>query len=127
MAVMSEETPIDDPSRGAGNEKLEPAEDIGSELDLEIEEEAERGPLRAFFGLFLVPLLVVLVCVGVFVGFGWLAYDRQDVGDYLNDLRSSWKPRRAQAAYELAKVLIADPEALAGRPESRQERDSWVF
>ncbi len=85
------------------------------------EEEASRGPLRAFFGLFLVPLLVVLVCVGVFVGFGWLAYDRQDVGDYLNDLRSGWKPRRAQAAYELAKVLIADPEALAERPDTRQE------
>lgn len=90
-------------------------------IDEPEEEESSRGPLRAFFGLFLVPLLVVLVCVGVFVGFGWLAYDKQEVGDYLNDLRSGWKPRRAQAAYELAKVLIADPAALEGRPETRQE------
>ncbi len=81
----------------------------------------DRGPLRAFFGLFLVPLLVVLVCVGVFVGFGWIAYDQQDTQDYLNDLRSSWRPRRAQAAYELSKILTADPDALAGQPEVAAE------
>lgn len=85
--------------------------------ELDFDEQTGSGPLRAFFGLFLVPLLVVLVCVGVFVGFGWIAYDHQDTQDYLNDLRSSWKPRRAQAAYELSKILIADPEALAGQPE----------
>ena len=112
---MADETPIDEPA-GLDADHRETAA-----VDPEPEEEGDRGPLRAFFGLFLVPLLVVLVCVGVFVGFGWLAYDRQDVGDYLNDLRSGWKPRRAQAAYELAKVLIADPEALADRPDTRQE------
>ncbi len=77
--------------------------------------------LRTFVGLFLVPLLVVLLCVGIFIGFGWIAYDRQDVSDYLNDLRSSWKPRRAQAAYELSKILIADPEALEEAPAARSE------
>jgi HEAT repeat protein len=79
---------------------------------------AEEGPLRVFLGLVVIPLLVVAVCVGVFVGFGWIAYDRQDIGDYLNDLRSSWRPRRAQAAYELSKILIADPNALSTDPES---------
>ena len=79
------------------------------------------SPLRAFFGLFVVPLLVVLACVAVFVGFGWIAYDRQTTGDYLNDLRSSWKPRRAQAAYELSKILIADPGALDDEPGAREE------
>ena len=79
------------------------------------------SPLRAFFGLFVVPLLVVLACVAVFVGFGWIAYDRQSTGDYLDDLRSSWKPRRAQAAYELSKILIADPGALDDEPGARQE------
>ena len=79
------------------------------------------SPLRAFFGLFLVPLLVVLACVGVFVGFGWIAYDRQTTNDYLNDLRSAWKPRRAQAAYELSRILIADPAALDDEPGAREE------
>ncbi len=80
-----------------------------------------NSPLRAFFGLFVVPLLVVLACVAVFVGFGWIAYDRQTTDDYLNDLRSSWKPRRAQAAYELSKTLIADPGALDDEPGAREE------
>ena len=111
---MSDEIPESDPESIADDP-------LAGDLDEVEEDEASRGPLRAFFGLFLVPLLVVAVCVGVFVGFGWLAYDRQDVGDYLNDLRSGWKPRRAQAAYELAKVLIADPQALEGKPETRQE------
>ena len=79
------------------------------------------SPLRAFFGLFVVPLLVVVACVAVFVGFGWIAYDRQTTGDYLNDLRSSWKPRRAQAAYELSKILLADPGALDDEPGAREE------
>ena len=79
------------------------------------------SPLRAFFGLFVVPLLVVVACVAVFVGFGWIAYDRQTTDDYLNDLRSSWKPRRAQAAYELSKILLADPGALDDEPGAREE------
>ena len=79
-------------------------------------EEDQPSALRTFLGLFLVPLLVVLACVAVFIGFGWIAYDRQSTSDYLNDLRSSWKPRRAQAAYELSKILTADPDALDEEP-----------
>lgn len=83
---------------------------------------AERdSPLRLFLGLFVVPLLVVLLCVGVFVGFGWIAYDRQTITDYLNDLQSGWKPRRAQAAYELSKILLADPDALREEPGAQAE------
>lgn len=85
------------------------------------QQEPGDGPLRTFIGLFLVPLLVVLICVAVFVGFGWIAYDHNSAEDYLNDLKSGWRPRRAQAAYELSKVLVADPEALADVPGSREE------
>ena len=106
---------------GFSDEETSPLDTLGEEVPEIDDPEIRESPLRAFFGLFLVPLLVVLVCVGVFVGFGWLAYDRQEVGDYLNDLRSSWKPRRAQAAYELAKVLIADETALDGQPAVKQE------
>jgi len=79
------------------------------------------GPLRTFVGLFFVPLMVVLLCVAVFIGFGWIAYDHQTTSDYLNDLRSGWRPRRAQAAYELSKILIADPSALEDDPGARAE------
>ena len=80
-------------------------------------DEEQPSALRTFLGLFLVPLLVVLACVAVFIGFGWIAYDRQSTSDYLNDLHSSWKPRRAQAAYELSKILTADPTALDEEPD----------
>ena len=43
------------------------------------EEEDDDEPtsaLRSFMGLFVVPLLVVLACVAVFIGFGWIAYDQ---------------------------------------------------
>ncbi len=79
------------------------------------------GPLRTFVGLFFVPLMVVLLCVAVFIGFGWIAYDHQTTSDYLDDLRSGWRPRRAQAAYELSKILIADPAALDEDPGARTE------
>ena len=88
---------------------------------LEVQQESGDGPLKTFIGLFLVPLLVVLICVAVFVGFGWIAYDHNSAEDYLNDLKSGWRPRRAQAAYELSKVLVADPSALDEVPGSKEE------
>ncbi|MFL6203463.1 MAG: HEAT repeat domain-containing protein [Thermoanaerobaculia bacterium] len=90
-------------------------QDVPPEEELPVpaeEEEAGSGALRSFLGLFVVPLLVVLLCVAIFIGFGWIAYDRQSTRDYLNDLESGWKPRRVQAAYELSKILVSDPQAL---------------
>jgi HEAT repeat protein len=87
----------------------------------EAAEEPGSGALRSFLGLFVVPLLVVVLCVAVFIGFGWIAYDKQTTTDYLNDLQSWWKPRRVQAAYELSKILVADPKALDEEPGARPE------
>jgi HEAT repeat protein len=91
-------------------------QDVPPEEDLPVEpseeEEAGSSALRSFLGLFVVPLLVVVLCVAIFIGFGWIAYDRQSTRDYLNDLESGWKPRRVQAAYELSKILVSDPQAL---------------
>ena len=87
----------------------------------ENDDEVGNSALRSFLGLFVVPLLVVVLCVAVFIGFGWIAYDRQTTSDYLNDLQSWWKPRRVQAAYELSKILVADPKALEEEPGAKQE------
>lgn len=106
------------PSSAAPEPPAQPAAE--SELDTELvfdeEPAAGGGVLRAFLGLFVVPLVVVLLCVAVFIGFGWIAYERQTTGDYFNDLQSWWKPRRVQAAYELSKILVADPKALEDSP-----------
>src|SRR6188508_3159751 len=76
---------------------------------------ASGSGVRTVVGLFVVPLLVVIMCVGVFVLFGWAAYERRSVADYLSDLRdnrSFFAHRRKQAAYELSKILSARPDAL---------------
>jgi len=107
------EKPTEEPSP-AGEP---PSPDSGHDLERQV----EGGLLRGFVGLFIVPLLVVLLCVAVFVGFGWVAYERQSVSGYLNDLRSGWRSTRAQAAYELSKILLADPEALDQEPGAKEE------
>lgn len=84
-------------------------------------EEEGASPLRQFLGLFVVPLLVVILCVAVFIGFGWIAHDRLTTADCLNDLQSGWKPRRTQAAYELSKILTNDPHALDQEPGARDQ------
>jgi HEAT repeat protein len=81
----------------------------------------EDSALRRFLGLFVVPLLVVIASVLVFIGFGWIAYESNSISDYLNDMRSGWRPRRAQAAYELSKILVADPSALEQEPGVKVE------
>jgi len=79
-------------------------------------QEPKDTPMRLVLGLFLVPLLVVVLCVAVFIGFGWIAYEGHGVNDYVNDLRSYFPNRRWQAAYELSKILAADPNALQAAP-----------
>jgi HEAT repeat protein len=64
---------------------------------------------------------VVVVCVAIFVGFGWIAYDRQTTREYLNDLSSYWPHRRQQAAYELSQILLTDPQALTREPGAAAE------
>jgi len=86
----------------------------------------ERAPegasaLRQFLGLFVVPLAVVVLCVLVFIGFGWIAHEKQTTTDCLNELRSGWKPRRTQAAYELSKILTNDPKALDEEPGAKAQ------
>ncbi|HEY3434479.1 MAG TPA: HEAT repeat domain-containing protein [Solirubrobacterales bacterium] len=100
-------------------------QDVPPEEDLPVsadeEPEAGSGALRSFLGLFVVPLLVVILCVAIFIGFGWIAYDRQSTRDYLSDLESGWKPRRVQAAYELSKILVSDPKALEKEPGAKAQ------
>jgi len=119
---MSEHPSSPDPKSPSGDAPSQPARSSG---------------VRTFVGLFVVPLLVVIMCVGVFVLFGWAAYERRSVEDYLSDLRdnrSFFAHRRKQAAYELSKILSANPQALQEDPDSGRElrelfstsEDLWV-
>src|SRR5437763_7187840 len=81
-------------------------------------ETATRNPLVAAPALavqfFLIPLAVVAITVGVYVGFRSLLADSRSPRDYLAEVRNGGSDRRWPAAYELSR-LMADPKVRADR------------
>src|SRR5437763_8446607 len=81
-------------------------------------EDATRNPLAAAPALavqfFLIPLAVVAVAVGVYVGFRSLVTDDRTAAEYLTEIRTGGASRRWPAAYELSR-LLADPKVRADR------------
>ena len=72
-------------------------------------ESAARSPLVAAPALavqfFLIPLVVVSVAVGVYVGFRSLMVDSRSPQDYLNEIRTGGMERQWPAAYELSRLM----------------------
>jgi HEAT repeat protein len=72
-------------------------------------ESAARRPLVAAPALavqfFLIPLVVVSVAVGVYVGFRSLMVDSRTPQDYLNEIRTGGMERQWPAAYELSRLM----------------------
>jgi HEAT repeat protein len=81
-------------------------------------ESAPRIPLVAAPALavqfFLIPLTVVAVTVGVYVGFRSLLSDSRTAQDYLAEVQNGGTNRRWPAAYELSR-LMSDPKVRADR------------
>ena len=81
-------------------------------------ETATRNPISAAPALavqfFLIPLAVVAVTVGVYVGFRSLLADDRSAKDYLAEIRNGGSDRRWPAAYELSR-LMANPKVRADK------------
>jgi HEAT repeat protein len=81
-------------------------------------ESASRNPLVAAPALavqfFLIPLAVVAVTAGVYVGFRSMIADNRSAADYLAEVQNGGSNRRWPAAYELSR-LMADPKVRADR------------
>jgi hypothetical protein len=81
-------------------------------------ESAPRNPFAAAPALavqfFLIPLAVVAVAVGVYVGFRSLLTDARTPQDYLREVQMGGSARRWPAAYELSR-LMADPKVRADK------------
>jgi PBS lyase HEAT-like repeat len=81
-------------------------------------EHAARNPLVAAPALavqfFLIPLLVVGVTVGLYVGFRSLVADARTAQDYITEVRLGGTNRQWPAAYELSR-LMDDPKVRADR------------
>jgi HEAT repeat protein len=85
---------------------------------LDEREPATRSPIAAAPALavqfFLIPLTVVAVTVGIYVGFRSLLADDRSPKDYLAEIRNGGSDRRWPAAYELSR-LMANPKVRADK------------
>jgi HEAT repeat protein len=59
---------------------------------------------------FLFPLIIIGLCVGIFLFFGYLTYEQRTPADYLGDIRSGTGTQRWQAAFELSNAVKSNPE-----------------
>ena len=68
-------------------------------------EEPEQGFIRELSQFFIVPSLIVLLCVGVFLMFGLITSEGKDEGEYLQEIRRGRGSERWLAAFELSRLL----------------------
>ncbi len=65
---------------------------------------------KTLLQFFVIPALVVAICVVVFLFFGWMVSEEKTSVDYLREVQTGSASRRWQAAFELAKILNHQPE-----------------
>src|SRR5882724_13692573 len=62
---------------------------------------------------FLFPLIIIAICVGIFLLFGYLTYEQKSPQEYLSDVRNgSELCCRWQSAYELSNIISSQKEKL---------------
>ena len=69
---------------------------------------------RTLLQFFVIPMLVVVLGVGIFLGFAWLVSDDTTAEQHLQTIRSGGHRERRQAAFELAnRIQHAEPGEFA--------------
>src|SRR3974377_2181876 len=61
---------------------------------------------------FLFPLIIIAICIGIFLLFGYLTYKQASPKDYLNDIRTGSERSRWQSAYELSNAVSTQKDKL---------------
>ncbi len=103
MTDEFELTPPDEPAAYAEPDTGEmPPEDV----------EAMNQTLPMLISFLVIPLLIVIVGTGVFLAFGMASYEEVEPRAFVEQLRSGSANRRWQAAFELAKHIAQNPEAM---------------
>ena len=69
---------------------------------------AEKSTPVFLLQLFLIPGVIVIICVAILLLFTWLAGGEKTVKDYINEVRTERGNSRWQAAYELSQVLTRE-------------------
>jgi HEAT repeat protein len=75
-----------------------------------VEEKKPTSLLVAQFFLF--PLIIIGICVGIFLLFGYLTYEQRSAREYLDEIRTGSETRRWQAAYELSNIISSEGDRL---------------
>ena len=98
------------------------------------------GPVEVSFArtllqFFVIPMLVVALGVGLFLGFAWLVSDDTTAEDHLQRIRSGGHREKRQAAFELANRIqhgapgeyaALGPELVLVFRESQPPEEPWV-
>src|SRR5256714_13709839 len=62
---------------------------------------------------FLFPLIIIAICIGIFLLFGYLTYEQKTPQEYLNDVRTgSELCCRWQSAYELSNMISTQKDKI---------------
>src|SRR3954471_4260600 len=62
---------------------------------------------------FLFPLIIIAICIGIFLLFGYLTYEQKTPQEYLNEVRTgSELCCRWQSAYELSNIIATQKEKI---------------
>src|SRR5262245_45156807 len=81
------------------------------EADELIEVKKPTSLLIAQFFLF--PLIIIAICIGIFLLFGYLTYEQKSPQEYLSEVRTgSELCCRWQSAYELSNMISSQKEKL---------------
>lgn len=90
---------------------------------------------RTLLQFFVIPMLVVILGVGIFLGFAWLVSDDTTPGEHLQRIRSGGHRERRQAAFELANRIqhgdpgefrALGPDLVRAFREAEPPADPWV-
>jgi HEAT repeat protein len=71
--------------------------------------------------LFGIPALITLIAVFIYLFFGWLVQERQDVSQYIQDVQTEEGQRKWQAAFDLARLLQAEESLSSSQVEALSE------
>ncbi len=90
---------------------------------------------RTLLQFFVIPMLVVALGVGIFLGFTWLVADDTTASDYLQRIRAGGHREKRQAAFELANRIqhgepgefaALGPDLILAFQEAISPTDPWV-
>src|SRR5213592_3413640 len=71
-------------------------------------EEPEQAPASSWVlvsQFFIVPVVIIALCVGIFILFGLITGETRSARDYLEEVKAGKGSRRWQAAFELSRYL----------------------